>query len=72
MLNHKEFVLAMQQRIESIWLNGAAQDAASALAALTLTRAEVDDAEARLERFAPLSKRYFQRLRRTAASSNRR
>ena len=59
MLNHKEFVLAMQQRIESIWLNGAAQDAASALAALPLTRAEVDDAEARLERFAPFIKKVF-------------
>lgn len=59
MLNHKEFVLAMQQRTESVWLNGAAQDAASALAALPLTRAEVDDAEARLERFAPFIKKVF-------------
>ena len=59
MLNNKEFVLAMQQRRESVWLNPDARGAGQALAGLPLTRADADDAEARMERFAPFIKKAF-------------
>lgn len=59
MLNNKEFVLAMQQRRESVWLNPDVRGAERALSALPLTRADVDDAEARMERFAPFIKKAF-------------
>ena len=59
MLNDKEFVLAMQQRTESVWVEKQTESAESVLAALPLTRADVDDAEARMERFAPFIKKAF-------------
>ena len=59
MLNDKEFVLAMQQRTESVWVEKQTESAESVLAALPLTRADVDDAEARMERFAPFTKKAF-------------
>lgn len=59
MLNNKEFVRELQLRRESAWIDPDTVDAVRALAALPLTRADVDDAEARLERFAPFIKRAF-------------
>lgn len=59
MLNNKEFVREMQLRRESAWINPDRLDAAQALTALPFTRADVDDAEARLERFAPFIKKAF-------------
>ena len=53
MLNSKEFVRELQLRHESAWMNPNVGSADAALAALPLTRTDVDDAEARLERFAP-------------------
>lgn len=59
MLNNKEFVLAMQQRRESVWLNPDVRGAEQTLSTLPLTRADVDDTEARMERFAPFIKKAF-------------
>ena len=59
MLNNKEFVLAMQRRRESVWLNPDVRGAEQTLSTLPLTRADVDDAEARMERFAPFIKKAF-------------
>lgn len=59
MLNNKEFVREMQLRRESAWINPNMVDAERALAALALTRMDVDDAEARLERFASFVKKAF-------------
>ena len=59
MLNSKEFVRELQLRHESAWMNPNVGSAETALAALPLTRADVDDAEARLERFAPFIKKVF-------------
>ena len=59
MLNNKEFVREMQLRRESAWINPDMVEADRALAPLTLTRADVDDADARLERFAPFVKKAF-------------
>ena len=50
MLNSKEFVRELQLRHESAWMNPNVGSAETALAALPLTRTDVDDAEARLER----------------------
>lgn len=59
MLNSKEFVRELQLRHESAWMNPNVGSAETALAALPLTRTDVDDAEARLERFAPFIKKAF-------------
>ena len=59
MLNSKEFVRELQLRHESTWMNPNVGSAETALAALPLTRTDVDDAEARLERFAPFIKKVF-------------
>ena len=59
MLNSKEFVRELQLRHESAWMNPNVGSAETALAALPLTRTDVDDAEARLERFAPFIKKIF-------------
>lgn len=59
MLNSKEFVRELQLRHESAWMNPNVGSADAALAALPLTRTDVDDAEARLERFAPFIKKVF-------------
>lgn len=59
MLNSKEFVRELQLRHESVWMNPNVGSADAALAALPLTRTDVDDAEARLERFAPFIKKVF-------------
>ena len=59
MRNSKEFLLAMQQRSESVWIEKQTEGAEAVLSALPLTRADVDDAEARLERFAPFFKKVF-------------
>lgn len=59
MLNSKEFVRELQLRHESAWMNPNVGSAETALAALPLTRTDVDDAEARLERFAPFIKKVF-------------
>ena len=59
MLNSKKFVRELQLRHESAWMNPNVGSADAALAALPLTRADVDDAEARLERFAPFIKKVF-------------
>ena len=59
MRNSKEFLLAMQQRSESVWIKKQTEGAEAVLSALPLTRADVDDAEARLERFAPFFKKVF-------------
>ena len=59
MLNNKDFVLALQQRRESVWLNPDVRGAEQTLSTLPLTRADVDDAEARMERFAPFIKKAF-------------
>ena len=73
MLNSKEFVRELQLRHESAWMNPNVGSAETALAALPLTRTDVDDAEARLERVSlRSSRRYFPRPRLIAASSNRR
>ena len=47
MLNSKEFVRELQLRHESAWMNPNLESADAALAALPLTRTDVDDAEAR-------------------------
>ena len=70
MLNNKEFVREMQLRRESAWINPDRLDAAQALTALPFTRADVDDAEDRLERFSHFIKRRFRKRRRSAASSS--
>lgn len=68
MLNSKEFVRELQLRHESAWINPDTTTASAALAACSLTLTDVDDAAARLERFAPfIKKRPFPRLRITAA-----
>lgn len=72
MLNSKEFVRELQLRHESAWMNPNVGSADAALAALPLTRTDVDDAEARLELSLRSSRRYFPRPRLIAASSNRR
>ena len=59
MLNSKEFVRELQLRHESAWMNPNVGSTETALAALPLTRTDVDDAEARLERFAPFIKKVF-------------
>ena len=59
MLNSKEFVRELQLRHESAWMNPNVGSAETALAALPLTRTDIDDAEARLERFAPFIKKVF-------------
>jgi len=59
MLNSKEFVRELQLRHERAWMNPNVGSAETALAALPLTRTDVDDAEARLERFAPFIKKVF-------------
>lgn len=59
MLNNKEFVREMQQRRESAWINPKTANAEEALGALALTRADTDDAQARLDRFAPFIKKAF-------------
>lgn len=59
MLNSKEFVRELQLRHESAWMNPNVGSADAALAALPITRTDVDDAEARLERFAPFIKKVF-------------
>lgn len=59
MLNSKEFVRELQLRHESARMNPNVGSAETALAALPLTRTDVDDAEARLERFAPFIKKVF-------------
>ena len=46
MLNSKEFVRELQLRHESAWMNPNVGSADAALAALPLTRTDVDDAEA--------------------------
>lgn len=72
MLNSKEFVRELQLRHESAWMNPNVGSADAALAALPLTRTDVDDAEARLGVSLRSSRRYFPRPRLIAASSNRR
>ena len=67
MLNSKEFVRELQLRHESAWMNPNVGSADAALAALPLTRTDVDDAESLRS-----SRRYFPRPRLIAASSNRR
>lgn len=59
MLNNKEFVRALQSRCESAWCSPDRSSAEQALAALPLTRADVDAAEARLVRFASFLRRAF-------------
>ena len=44
---------------ETFWLNPGLWPASEALAACPLTRADVEDAAARLERFAPYIKKVF-------------
>ena len=46
MLNSKKFVRELQLRHESAWMNPNVGSADAALAALPLTRTDVDDAEA--------------------------
>lgn len=72
MLNSKEFVRELQLRHESAWMNPNVGSAETALAALPLTRTDVDDAEARWSVSLRSSRRYFLRPRLIAASSNRR
>lgn len=72
MLNSKEFVRELQLRHESAWMNPNVGSAETALAALPLTRTDVDDAEARRSVSLRSSRRYFPRPRLIAASSNRR
>lgn len=52
-------VQALRRREETIWLNGKLLPAAQAMAKISLTRADVDDAEARLIRFAPFIEASF-------------
>lgn len=59
MLNSKEFVRELQLRHESAWINPDTTTASAALAACSLTLTDVDDAAARLERFAPFIKKAF-------------
>ena len=59
MLNSKDFLLAMQRCSESVWIEKQTKGAEAVLSTLPLTRADVDDAEARLERFAPFFKKVF-------------
>lgn len=59
MLNNKEFVRALQSRRESAWYAHGSVPAAEALGALPLTRADTDEAEARLARFATFLRRAF-------------
>ena len=59
MLNSKEFVRELQLRHESAWINPDTTTASAALVACSLTLTDVDDAAARLERFAPFIKKAF-------------
>lgn len=72
MLNSKEFVRELQLRHESAWMNPNVGSAETALAALPLTRTDVDDAERGWSASLRSSRRYFPRPRLIAASSNRR
>lgn len=60
MLNSKEFVRELQLRHESAWMNPNVGSAETALGrAAARACGMVDDAEARLERFAPFIKKVF-------------
>lgn len=54
MFDSNPTVQILKRREETIWLNDKLLPAAQAMEKISLTRSDVDDAEARLKRFAPL------------------
>ena len=52
-------VQALERREETVWLNEKLTATAAAMSRIPLTRADVDDAEARLARFAPFIMKCF-------------
>ena len=49
----------LRSGVKQLWLNGGKSPAAEALRGLTLTYSDIEDADARLRRFAPLIERLF-------------
>ncbi len=59
LLEQNPIVQAMQRREEIAWINESFTSTDAAMAKIPLTRADVDDAEARLARFAPFIMKCF-------------
>lgn len=59
LLEQNSTVQAMQRREEIAWINESFTSTGAAMAKIPLTRADVDDAEARLARFAPFIMKCF-------------
>ena len=59
MLEENTTVQALKRREETVWLNEKLTATAAAMSRIPLTRADVDDAEARLARFAPFIMKCF-------------
>ena len=59
MLEENKTVQALRRREETVWLNEKLTATAAAMSRIPLTRADVDDAEARLARFAPFIMKCF-------------
>ena len=59
MLEENKTVQALKRREETVWLNEKLTKTDAAMSRIPLTRADVDDAEARLARFAPFIMKCF-------------
>ena len=58
-VNNKELLEQVSEGKEVIWINENQEKTADALAKINITMADIDDAEARLTRFAPFIKKVF-------------
>ena len=58
-VNNKELLEQVGDGKEVIWINENQEKTADALAKINITMADIDDAEARLARFAPFIKKVF-------------
>ena len=58
-VNNKELLEQVSEGKEVIWINENQEKTADALAKINITMADIDDAEARLARFAPFIKKVF-------------
>ena len=58
-VNNKELLEQVGDGKEVIWINENQEKTADALAKINITMADIDDAEARLARFAPFIKKSF-------------
>ena len=56
-VNNKELLEQVGDGKEVIWINENQEKTADALAKINITMADIDDAEARLARFAPFIKK---------------